>query len=528
MIRGTKRTINSTPIKRFDVGASIHNRFEIEVVDSVSGEVKQKAFAENVICNNLWVRMFSGVKWNSYIHYGDGTGTPSASDTSLFSRIGGEASTVYSMNYDYDNNVFACTTKVVIDETKAVGRILTEVGIAYSSGSTTLCTHAMLKDMNGNTVSLEKSDTDIFNIYATVFIHITTPSSYVRIPGAYRINRGCYSTGLLQFFSGVCSNPQLYVPYMLGMVPHSGHAEKMVSTTYDATNRKIAYTANRLSSTDFNVGGLPSLMLRLQSYDGAGGPVSMIVDVDPADGWFGDTHVTGEAVGTGDGTTVDFATKLGYATNAKVYVDGVETQASVDYINHVLHKMKSTYSGLDNPILSYFRVLRAPEIGYGYKNYTPYAISPAVYYQQAYSVGGQFEHPTLFENTIYKTHGVRRFAGRGLTVKVSNDLREWVTLCDDPTNSYYFSVDVPEEYQHYRYWSIQCHFENDIIGSSQDSITFYANKDLATMTNNIHFSEPPPAGAVITASYDAVCVGKDENHVFDFSVVFSFNEYVEN
>ena len=29
--------------------------------------------------------------------------------------------------------------------------------------------HAMLKDMNGNQISIEKTDTDIINIYATVY-----------------------------------------------------------------------------------------------------------------------------------------------------------------------------------------------------------------------------------------------------------------------------------------------------------------------------------------------------------------------
>lgn len=527
MVRGNTRRLGATPNKKFDVSTSIHNRFDIEVVDAVSGAVKQKAFAENVICNKLWTQLCGGYTWNSYIHYGDGSGTPSANDTSLFSHIGTEESKVYNMNYDYDNDVFTCTKKIVVDETKAVGKTLTEVGIAHSNTTTSLVTHAMLKDMNGNQVSLKKTDTDIFNIYATVFVHLKMPSKHVRMMGSYRINKGWWSTGLLQFFAGITSKPELHVPFMLGTVPHSTASYKIATPTYDATNRKITYTAARMSANDFNVGGLPSFILRVSNYDGAGGPVSMIIDVDPDDRWFGGTHITGEAIGTGDGTTCDFATGFGYATNAKVYVDGVETPVTVDYINHRLHQLKATYSGLSNPILSYFKPLRAPEIGYGYRNYTTYAISPMVYYQTSYSVGGQFEYPTLFENTIYKTHGVSSIWGKNLTVKVSDDLSTWVTLLDNATVSSYNTVSVPEEYQNCRYWSIQCHAENDIIGSYQDSVVFYANKDLVTMTKNVHFSEPPAAGAVITADYDAICVAKDENHVFDLSVTFQFNEYVE-
>ena len=67
------------------LNASIHNRFDIEVVDSKTGEIKKKAQAENVILNRLW-RVYSG-NWNSYIQYGSGAGTPAATDTSLFTFI---------------------------------------------------------------------------------------------------------------------------------------------------------------------------------------------------------------------------------------------------------------------------------------------------------------------------------------------------------------------------------------------------------------------------------------------------------
>lgn len=530
MTRGNKRKHNATPNKRFDVGTSIHNRFDIEVVDSTSGKVKRKAFAENVICNQLWTRLFSGYMWNSYIHYGDGSGTPSASDTSLFSHLGWVASTIHNLNYDYDNNVFVCTKKAVLDETVAVGKTLTEVGIAYSGTSTNLVTHAMLKDMNGNPVSLEKSDTDIFNIYATVFVHFTLPSKYVRILGSHRFNNDWWTGGLLAFFSGLTSNPTFSVPLMLGTVPHSGGGYKTVTPTYDVNNRTITYTASRIGASEFNVGGLRSFMLRIyDSGGGSGGAADVIIDVEPDDGWFGGTHISGEAIGTGDGTTVDFATRFGYASNAKIYVDGVETNATVDYINHALHQQKTSYTGLQQPLFSYFRILQSPEVGLAY--YSPYSrkASPVVYYQDEYSIGQQFDYPTIFENTLYRTHGVSHFASYAITIKASNDLITWVTLFDGTTNtsSNYEVFNIPEEYQNYRYWSIQHHLRNGIVGSYQKPTMIYANADLATLTNNIHFSEPPAAGAVITADYDAVCVAKDENHVFDFSVVFSFNEYIE-
>lgn len=533
MIRGNKRKLDSTPSKRFDVGTSIHNRFDIEVLDAVSGQVKQKAFAENVVCSNLWTRLCGGSAWNSYIHYGDGSGTPSASDTSLFSFLGSASSEIHNMDYDYDNKVFTCTKKVVIDETTAVGKTLTEVGIGYSSGSATLCTHAMLKDMNGNPVSLAKTNTDIFNIYATVFIHIVTPSEHVRMLAPHRYNGRWYEVGIMQFFSGLVTAPTLNVPIMLGTVPCATSGYKSLTLESDLTNRKLTYTAARLAASEFNTGGLPSLMFRAAQSSSAGyGAIDIVFDIDPKDGWFRGTHVDGEAIGTGDGITVDFATKFGFATNAKVYVDGVETPATVDYINHALLRSKSDYSCLAQPMWSYFRLLRAPEVGYGYHNNT-YYVAPITYYKPSagggYCIGRMSEYPSVFENVLYKTHGVSKFGCPPSTIKVSNDLVNWVTLCDhsSTTSTNSITVTVPDEYQNYRYWSFQSHVSGPLSGNCRTA-TIYANTDLASMVNNIHFSEPPPAGAVITADYDAICVGKDENHVFDFSVTFTFNEYVES
>ena len=42
---------------------------------------------------------------------------------------------------------------------------------------------------------------------------------------------------------------------------------------------------------------------------------------------------------------------------------------------------------------------------------------------------------------------------------------------------------------------------------------------------NIHLASPPPEGAVITMTYTPNCIAKDENHVFDMSMTYSFGEY---
>ena len=86
MIRGQTRDIQKPT-----VNASIHNRFDIEVIDAKSGKIRQKAQAENIILDNLWAYMFSSTSanrgWFKYIRLGTGEGTPSPERTSLFSNL---------------------------------------------------------------------------------------------------------------------------------------------------------------------------------------------------------------------------------------------------------------------------------------------------------------------------------------------------------------------------------------------------------------------------------------------------------
>lgn len=526
MIRGTKRELHKPPTKQFNVNASIHNRFDIEVIDSTSGQVKDKAYAENVICEQLWTRMFEGSSWNWAIQYGDGTGTPSSSDKSLFSYLGYITSTVHNMEYDYDNDVFVCTKKAVIDEVTAVGKTLTEVGIAYSKTQDSLVTHAMLKDMNGNPVSLKKSDTDIFNIYATVFLHLNMPSEHVRMLGSYRYNKTWREYGMLQYFVGLDGKRNMGLQFTVGTIPYTTSATfKTITPTCDASAHTVTYTADRLAATNWNMGGLQTFMITYDPRYAWGGTPQMVLDVDPEDGWYGSTPVIGESIGTGDGVTVDFATAFGFAKNAKVYVDGVEVHVEVDYVNHALQSRSGTYKGLaEYPILSYFRLLRLPEIGYGNRD-GAMSTPPIVYFDNKFSPFQIREYPAVFENTTYKTHGVKQISGRGLSIWVSNDLKNWVTIVDNRSDSK-INTSVPEEYQHYRYWAYMCYVNNQIT-YTQRSIEAVTNVDLASITKNLHLSEAPAEGAVITADYDAVCVAKDENHVFDLSIVFKFNEYTE-
>lgn len=520
MVRGTTRPIEKRPPKEKVVSASIHNRFDVEIVDAKTGDIKQRAFAENVICDQLWTRLCSSNTYNTYIHYGNGSGTPSSSDTSLFGFLGYGQSSVQSRNYDYDTQVFSVTTKIQLSETTAAGKTLTEVGIAYSSSSTSLVTHAMLKDMNGNPVSLEKSDTDVVNIYATVFVHLTLPPGGLCLGTIYasRYSSKDVLTGFLNHFVGLGAMPSY--PFVS---PGAGYVRfdttKQPSYSYDVSAKTIKITCPRIDVNSWNyTKGIKSLFL-------GGGPSNtyfaseFMFEVQEDNSWYPYTSVKDEAIGTGDGVKVDFSTKFGFVKNLTVYVDGSPVEATVDYgygynIGHYLRPVKIPMASCYNSDTS--GTQRDPMVA---NNPDKFSFYPINYVKNAP------ELRPVYENLLYETCGISMvttdYTYASLKVLASNDLVDWIDLSGSNASGA-TTTNVPSEYQHYRYWSIM-----SLDSSTRGRDCRIVSGDAMPPSINVHLAEAPAEGAVITADYDAICIGKDANHVFDFSVTFKFNEYNE-
>lgn len=517
MIRGNKRRHISAPAKRFDVGASIHNRFDIEVVDSISGEVKQKAFAENVVCDKIYGFICSNSSsygWNYNISCGDGTGTPSASDTALFNKVCAAASELYSRNWNPKTNVYTVTKKAVFNETVAVGKNLTEVGIFASDGKT-MCTHAMLQDMNGNPVSILKTDTDIINVYATVFCHFVLPNNSMRMFGVpqhryYYWNGGYRETeeavNLINHVAGLATlkNNTSYGSLIPGYGYVPGTTRYLMGAAFDSAARTITYST-RLGATDANIGGIKTLFF---GYEFA---PDLAFDIDIGNGWYEKTTIVGESIGTGDGTTVDFGTAFPYVQNATIYVDGVAVGASVEHGYHM------------QSIGNYMRLIEQPAYGWN-RDANQYGVLCHDGTTMRVNTAYFSDRRPVFENVLYETVGVKSVYSCDLVIEVSNDNETWISIADGTSG--WATSTIPEEYQNYRYWRFDSAELTSRSYSKGFEATFTANAPLPSAIN-VHLTEPPAEGAVITANYDTISIGKDANHVFDVSIVFSFNEYIE-
>lgn len=513
MIRGQKRTIK-TP-DTLNVQASIHNRFDIEVVDAATGKVKQTAQALNVICDGLWTRLFAPAAYFSYIFYGGGTGTPSSSDTSLFSHIGYAAVANMTYGMDYSTGVYYRKGSIQLSAATAAGKTISEVGIGYGTSSSNLCTHAMLKDMNGNPISIEKTDTDVINIYATIFVHFERlgydNNTIFLVEGEGQTAYG--SMDLFTWFSGAYSNRPTLACWVPGdsmyykqyrgdvLAPRDG-AQVPISYSSDVSAKRVTLTLGRLESSTGNYDqGLMHVCLgapnssNLYFYN-----ASMLVF--PGGASYPYSIVEGEAVATGDGVTQDFALDFAFPHDARVYVDGVETtDFTLDYAPNSTNWVKYM-KGIDP-------ASREGEL-------------VVVTQRSDYMYGSGPSGKTRFYNPMWEigiSHiGLSTMKTSNTSIFASNDNVNWekITPADGSSTT---TVYIPTEHIHKKFWRVET------VSGNAASFSLYPP---ASFTGKcLHLATPPAEGAVITADYKCDCFAKDANHVLDMSVTIQFNEYTE-
>ena len=157
-----------------------HNKFDIVLKSAVTGEIKQQTTAYNVVLDRYYDRLKSMAHpWTDGVSIcvGTGTGTPTSTDTDLFSflDIGGAArGNVVSVQ---NHKKYSNTLTVTFSETQANG-VITEVGIClgYYAWNHYILTHALLQDEHGQTTTIDKTNTDVLIITATLYAEITLPN----------------------------------------------------------------------------------------------------------------------------------------------------------------------------------------------------------------------------------------------------------------------------------------------------------------------------------------------------------------
>ncbi len=512
MIRGQKiamapkRTLVTIPIT-----LKMHNRFDFEVRDARTGELKQKAYAENIVLNNYWTRLTNGPM--GYVNIGTGTGTLDPARTALFTYLDGKqlGGDVWSKNIT--EGWVAIKKSAQWLETEQQNTAWTEIGCASNSITGYLCTHALIKDQNGNPVTISKGLTDIITVYATIYIYYPVAgfdNGNIMIPlheadSAYRVppilKSIVSSTTAFQYY--YVGQGDLVYPSLSAIDSNSGlNYIGTTSQAYDAPNKKRSATCPRIAAASVNnPGGIKSIIFgyadNSPSYSN-----SLVVKI-PCTA-FPYSAIAAESIGTGDGSTVDFATDFPFVKNDSSFVlkkngntltygtdytvdFGIPNQSRLDeYMKLIATSKNTAYPGMYNGFL------------------------------------GTDEY-CIFENPFYATYGINTVRLNGMELFCSDSAAgPWTSVgyaTSGGLSTSYQTKTIDGAYVNKRYWKIMKYDTGVYQKCYVLTCTALANK------KNIHFVTAPAQGDTITADYRCEVIAKDANHVFDFAIEMTMQEH---
>jgi len=303
---------------------NIHNRFDIFFND------KQVGYAENIVLGQMYTRLCGRSSYFVNIHFGIGTGTLSASRTSLFTHLGTKTAVNDAQSKALPTSWWR--QKIVLNPEEYVGSALSEVGIAFGSTSTNLVTHALIRDMNGNVITLTKSALDVVTIYATVYVTFSTSNPNIAI-----CDVASGTNPLINYLIGGAAWPANYFSIGVGIKTPGKNTRGLTSKslfdtasltiTTDVPNKRFYTETKRIAIGESN-GHLTEICY---GWGTASGVTTGIFNLKlPADGIYAGLNIDGASIGSGDGVTKKFTlpSKNIDPTSIVVYVDDVETAVS--------------------------------------------------------------------------------------------------------------------------------------------------------------------------------------------------------
>ena len=155
-----------------DANIKFKNNYRLQHIDTITGETLHDLEFHNVVLDQIIDTVTRGYTNAEFgIAIGNGSGTPSASDTQLFHEIKKFTNATNNNPYGVvgkwsqkDNNTLLFSVSVTIPASASEVYNISEVGVCFpSSGGShrsVLVTHALILDSEGNPISVNKKDTD--------------------------------------------------------------------------------------------------------------------------------------------------------------------------------------------------------------------------------------------------------------------------------------------------------------------------------------------------------------------------------
>lgn len=327
---------------------SIHNKFEIVKRDVRTGKVIEKAFAYNLLTDYFWTRFDEG-SWFNYIRYGTGVAAPNVSDIALGIPLGSGIASNETFNIDELGESISVRREFEIPSGSHVGEELSEVGLSYSHHQGDyLSTHALLKDMNDNLITIVIGEYDVITIYATVYFKYEMTSGYL----GGRFNLTPFHTSLfMRWILGLdydintalgnvdtfrapairLYNIKPALDSTVGGMPYTkpkaDDTDYRANIVWNATSKQAVISYPRIQPADGNNAdgiGLMAVGLMSQYPDNLNPRFSSWAMLGFPNSQIPYTEISGEDIGVGSGALADFKTKFGLINNDSflhIYVD---------------------------------------------------------------------------------------------------------------------------------------------------------------------------------------------------------------
>lgn len=244
---------------------NMHNKFDVQLIDGKTNEIKQQCTAYNVVLNTY----YSDQSKNVYtplttIAIGTGTGTPAVTDTALFSALTTKSGSPSSLTHIIDDNIykFYFTLTITFNESEANGD-LTEIGLGSK-----LYTHAMFTDSEGSAISIHKTNNDRLTVTATVYITFTFPNDVIPLPvrtyTELAVNKGIsdkYTTLVADYtpdfitktYTSVSSSSHAPRGIYIDYAKHSNRPGLHLATSSSYQDPVYRYTSDRLLAASSNL-----------------------------------------------------------------------------------------------------------------------------------------------------------------------------------------------------------------------------------------------------------------------------------
>lgn len=495
----------------------LHNRFDIEIRDAISKKLKQSYVTYNIILDRIYTSLCGGYGYFGAITFGGGTGALAANRTGMFSYIGGKSATLVEAIKTVDAQNMRVKKKIELLSTENIGAVITEVSVATGVANSGIVTHALIKDAEGNPISITKTATDQITIYATIYASINLDSGWQfnNLPNNnILVNLLIDGTTITEKYIQVGSSDKpIPIDVDINNVLSGSYgchipiASKSYTITNDSANKKMVFNIPRFETAEAN-----SIIRELS--------INKIARVIlPAEDVFSNFSFIGKAIGMSDGIITDFALPYGHpkAGTLKIYADGTLLIKDVDYTVADGFAYGEVITLYDNIISSFI-----------YNSYN--GVGPYLYAYDKPWLGSA--NDGSIRNYIYFNHNINEpmkgirlvldgtYSGLAIgayTLYGSNDGANWTNIGSGNSSVYSGTVDLnfstPQNYSWYK------------ITFSSEGKHLKAIR-LLSANYNLHFINLPANGVAITADYDVEYLPKNSDYVLDLTGSILFGEAV--